>query len=459
MQYDVVVIGSGESGTGTALLAKSLNKSVFVTDFGQIPDKYKLELKSAGIAYEEGGHSNEIILAATQIVKSPGVPEKAPIIKAIRAQNREIIGEIEFAYLYMPRPARVIAITGSNGKTTTTTLVAHILESAGLDVQMGGNVGRSYARLVMQVRARVATGMQNPIYVLELSSFQLDDIHTFRPDLAVVLNITPDHLDRYDYTLDNYVQSKFRIGMNQTKIDTLLLNAEDPVSKQYIEENRIKTGAHIQFLGISDDDLPRFKYKNESFLTLSGTKLIGPHNAYNAKVAAKACDYAGMTTEMIQNGLNTYQPPPHRMELVPTNDQITWINDSKATNVDSVFFALQSVTAPIIWIVGGIDKGNDYTPLLNLVSQKVKTIVYMGLDNTVLEKVFGNIPLKQIVGSPSANTHSTTSLISAVHVARAQAQPGDTVLLSPACASFDLFKNYEDRGDQFRAAVINAPKA
>jgi UDP-N-acetylmuramoylalanine--D-glutamate ligase len=443
MPYDLVIIGSGESGTGTALLAQHLGLQVFVSDHGTIPEKFQEELKLHAIPFEQGGHTESILLQAKAVVKSPGVPEKAPIIKLLRSQGAKIIGEIEFAWLHMPRPARILAITGSNGKTTTTTLTAHLLKEAGSDVRMGGNVGYSFARLVLE---SLTTRRQlNPVYVLELSSFQLDDIETFRPNVAMILNITPDHLDRYEYQLQNYVKSKFRIARNLKRSDMLIINADDPITTQYLNETGWQTQATTLKISLKRDKLPQIKQPRYETYTLHDTRLLGPHNAFNAKSALAGCHRIGIPHEPLQRALNTYVPPPHRMELVVKKHGISWINDSKATNVDSVFFALQAVDAPIIWIVGGIDKGNDYTPVIQLVKDKVKAIVCMGMDNAKLLEVFS---------APSANIYDTHSAQEAVSVAGAIATAGDTVLLSPACASFDLFKNYEHRGEEFKAEVL-----
>jgi UDP-N-acetylmuramoylalanine--D-glutamate ligase len=440
--YDIMVIGSGESGTGTALLAKHCGLTVFVSDFNAIGAQYQTELEQAGITYEEGQHDTERALAARLIVKSPGVPEKAPIMKLLREQNRKIIGEIEFAYLHMPKPAKIIAITGSNGKTTTTTLTAHLLTHCGFNVQMGGNVGHSFARLVLSAKLR-KEGI-DPVYILELSSFQLDDIERFRPNIAILLNITPDHLDRYNYSIELYLRSKFRVGMNQKRGDTLYLNADDPMTTEWLPKLDKVSGGKCTMLSVKTDKLPIISLGSKYQFDLKTTRLLGPHNAFNAKSAVAACIKLGTTPEALQSALNSYQPPPHRMEIVANHKGITWINDSKATNVDSVFYALQSVAAPIIWIVGGTDKGNDYSPVMQLVKERVKTIICMGADNQKLFEVF----------SPSANLHDTHSAEQAVTLAGSLAAPGDTVLLSPACASFDLFKNYEHRGAMFKEAVL-----
>jgi UDP-N-acetylmuramoylalanine--D-glutamate ligase len=452
MKYDLVVIGSGESGVGTALLAQHLGMSVFVSDHGTIAPKYQDELTAHGIAFETGGHASEAaILQAKTVVKSPGVPEKAPIIQALRAKKRPIIGEIEFAWLHMRRPARVVAITGSNGKTTTTTLATHILQTGGMNVYMGGNIGYSFARLVLDELKRpkpVATkyAYSQPVFVLELSSFQLDDIDRFTPDIAVLLNITPDHLDRYDYKLENYINSKFRIAKNMTRKHRFFVNTSDPIIAERLEVNKPEDTYVIN--PVSPIGTPPYMLKRNGLkINMRDTKLIGRHNGLNAKMAVAIAQQLMVPDQAIEKGLLTYAPPPHRMELVAKKEGITWINDSKATNVDSVYYALDAASSPIIWIVGGVDKGNDYSPLMPAVSTKVKAIICLGTDNKKLLEVFGPMINGRI--------HDTKTIEQAISTARSLATSGDTVLLSPACASFDLFKNYEDRGDQFRELITN----
>ncbi len=439
----VVILGSGESGTGAALLAQSRGHEVFVSDKNPIKAAYKAVLEANAIPYEEGEHSMERILSAEEVVKSPGIPEKTDVMKAIRAKAIPVIGEIELGYRYT-RNARIIAITGSNGKTTTTTLVYHLLKTAGANVFMGGNVGDSYAELVADALKTPNTTEYQRIYVLEVSSFQLDDIDTFKPCIAVLLNITPDHLDRYDYQMANYVRSKFRIAMNQAENDLFLTNADDPEVQDYLKAHPNAIAAKIDQVCASDLEGNAVVVGSHRY-DMANTSIKGAHNRFNAACAIRATLAMGYSPQAIEQGLATYAPPAHRLEQVGQKDGITWINDSKATNVDSVYYALQAIETPIVWIAGGTDKGNDYTPLLPFVKTRVKALVCMGVDNEKLKSVFGAF------GFPIVEAGSATE---AVHKAQQLANTGDTVLLSPACASFDLFKNYEDRGDQFRNAVI-----
>ncbi len=430
----IVILGSGESGTGAAILAKQLGHDVFVSDKGLIKESYKKELLEHGIEWEEGQHSEDKIFNANEIIKSPGIPEKADLIKKIRERGINIIGEIEFAFRHAGK-CKIIAITGSNGKTTTTTLTHHLCEIAGLQPRLCGNVGFSVAKLVAD---DLKTGeINNPIrlFVCEISSFQLDDCQTFKPDVAVLLNITPDHLDRYDYKLENYVRSKFSIIKNQSRTDVFIYNSFDPIVKDFMRDKNFK---------IKAKKIPIRKNQLEQYRNLSN--LRGVHNFFNCACAVSAAISVGANYEKILGGLKTYNPPPHRLEIVKEINGIEYINDSKATNVDSVFYALQALDRPLIWIVGGTDKGNDYSPILKLVKNSVKAIVCLGVDNSKLFEVFGKMK-KPMIEANSAKE--------AVELATNFAKPGDVVLLSPACASFDLFKNYEDRGDQFRAAVLS----
>lgn len=440
----IVILGSGESGTGAAILAKQLGFEVFVSDKSPIKTTFKAELDAAGIAWEEGQHSLEHILNAHEIVKSPGIPEKTEVMKAVRAKGIPVIGEIELAWRHTGK-ATIVAITGSNGKTTTTNLVYHLLRHAGLQVRMAGNVGYSFARYVAE-DLKTKTTHPNLIYVLEVSSFQLDDIQQFRPHIALLLNITPDHLDRYEYQLGHYIQSKFRIALNQKRGDLFITNGDDPNIQRYLREN--PKAVHCKMEQVRQRDL-RSGYVHLGrtlAFDLANTNLKGPHNAFNAACAIRTALRLGVNDETIMEALFTFNPPPHRLEKVAVRDGVTWINDSKATNVDSVYYALQAMEGPTIWIVGGQDKGNDYAPLLELVRHKVKAIVCMGLDNSKIINYFGAL------GKPMVETHSAEA---AVQQAKTFAEPDDTVLLSPACASFDLFKNYEHRGDLFREAVLN----
>ena len=464
----LVILGSGESGTGAALLGKAKGFDVFVSDSGAIKDVYKQELDAQGIAWEENGHTLDLILNADEIIKSPGIPEKTALMQAVRAKGINVIGEIEFGYRYAGK-CSIVAITGSNGKTTTTELTYHLLKTAGLNVYKGGNVGNSFARLVLEHSAldpqpsshippililhpsplipQPSTLIPHPsplIYVLEVSSFQLDDIQQFRPKISMLLNITPDHLDRYEYQLDNYVRSKFRVAMNQSRGDLCIINGNDPIIKDYLTANPRAIKCKKQAVRKSELKNGYVRVGLNYRFDVASTNLKGPHNLFNAACAIRAALALGAEPGLIEEGLYSFNTPPHRLERVAEIDGVTWINDSKATNVDSVFYALQAVDTPIVWIVGGQDKGNDYTPLLKLVKKNVKAIVCMGVDNAKIIKVFGKMNI------PIAETKSATE---AVRTAAALADDGDTVLLSPACASFDLFKNYEDRGTQFKQAV------
>ncbi len=447
MKKQIVILGSGESGVGAAILAKHLGYDVFVSDKSPIPEKFKAELQKHGIVYEENQHTLAKILKAREIIKSPGIPEKTEVMQLIRSKKINVIGEIEFAYRHAGK-CRIVAITGSNGKTTTTELTYHLLKTAGLNVRKGGNVGNSFARMVDEDWAKNKEQDESRVFVLEVSSFQLDDIQDFQPKIAVLLNITPDHLDRYEYKMENYVRSKFRITMNQKRGDVFIYNGFDPVvlSGQTTLSRRT-TGSQPNQIAIRKNFLKDGLIKiSQHDFDLRETALRGPHNAFNAACAIRTALLLGANAKKIQQGLNSFQTPPHRLEKVTEVKGVTYINDSKATNVDSVFYALQAMETPTVWIVGGQDKGNDYTPLLPWVEKKVKAIVCMGLDNSKIISAFG--PLQK----PTVETRSAEE---AVKKATELAVNGDTVLLSPACASFDLFKNYEDRGDQFKQAVKN----
>lgn len=442
MKKRIVILGSGESGTGAALLARHLGYDVFVSDSGAIKDRYKKELDAQGIAWEENRHTPDAILNAAEIIKSPGIPEKSEVMQAVRAKGINVIGEIEFGWRHAGK-CSIVAITGSNGKTTTTELTFHLMKAAGLPVRMGGNIGNSFARMALDDICAGKTKDATRVFVLEVSSFQLDDIQQFRPKIAVLLNITPDHLDRYDYKLENYAQAKFRITMNQKRGDVFIFNGFDPVI----------AGQPMQAAGPKRIAIRRGFYKNGRInigrshaFDMTKGNLRGPHNMFNAVCAIRASLLLGADPLKVQDGLNTFVPPPHRLERVAVKNGVTWINDSKATNVDSVFYALQAMETPTVWIVGGQDKGNDYTPLFPWVKKKVKGIVCMGLDNSKIVSAFKDLKKHMI---------ETKSMADAVNAAAKWATAGDTVLLSPACASFDLFKNYEDRGEQFRQAVQN----
>ncbi len=445
MKKQIIILGSGESGVGAAILARHLGYDVFVSDKSPIPDNFKAELQKHHIAFEEKQHTLLKILPANEIIKSPGIPEKTEIMQAVRRNKINVIGEIEFAYRHAGK-CRIVAITGSNGKTTTTELVYHLLQYAKLNVRKGGNVGNSFARMVAEDLDKKVADKEERIFVLEVSSFQLDDIQEFKPKIAILLNITPDHLDRYDYQMDNYMRSKFRVTMNQKRGDIFIYNGFDPVIEKGLEElTRHNTGSQPNQIAIRKGFVKDGQLRiNQHHFDLRQTTLRGPHNAFNAACAVRTALLLGVKPEIIQEGLNTFKTPPHRLEKVAEINGVTYINDSKATNVDSVFYALQAMDQPTIWIVGGQDKGNDYTPLMPWVQQKVKAIVCMGLDNTKIISAFKDLQ-KPIVETRSAQE--------AVEAASKLAVAGDTVLLSPACASFDLFKNYEDRGHQFAQAV------
>lgn len=441
----IAILGSGESGTGAAILAQRLGYEVFVSDKGAMKEVYKTALRERGIPFEEGQHSTERILTAQEVIKSPGIPEKAEIMQQIRAKGIPVIGEIEFAARYAGK-CTLVAITGSNGKTTTTHLTHHLLHTAGLNVRMGGNVGNSFAQMVFDDLKHNKINDASRIFVLELSSFQLDDMDTFRANIAMLLNITPDHLDRYDYKMENYVRSKFRVGRNQKRGDLFITNDDDPEVQAFMRQNPGQV--HCKMDQVRSRDLKNglVRIGRTHVFDLKNTNLKGPHNAFNAACAIRAALRLGASAAQIQEALQTFTPPPHRLEKVAVRNGIEYINDSKATNVDSVFYALQAMDRPTVWIVGGQDKGNDYSPLFPFVKKRVKAIVCMGVDNSKIIQVFSTFRKPMV---------ETRSAAEAVAAATRLAQSGDTVLLSPACASFDLFKNYEDRGAQFKAAVLN----
>ena len=432
----VAILGAGESGVGAALLAAKAGYDLWVSDKGKIADHYKEELISNGLPYEEGQHTWEKIAQADLVIKSPGIPDKVKLIQQLIEKGIPVISEIELASRFNSAP--IIGITGSNGKTTTTTLLYHILTSGGLDAGMAGNVGKSFARQLVEE--------PKELYVLELSSFQLDGIVDFKPQLALLLNISPDHLDRYDYKLENYIRSKFRIGMNQGKGDLLYYFEGD----QNVMSHLSLLPGEVQKKGISTSMISGKQIiANAQKFELAGTQLRGKHNALNALFAVQAAQRFGLTQAQIQEGLESFVTVPHRLERIAELSGVEYINDSKATNVDAVYYALQAMERPIVWVVGGVDKGNDYQPLKPLAKEKVKAIVCMGLDNQKIQRVFKDleIPIQETQGA-----------VEAVEAGRGLAKEGDVVLLSPACASFDLFKNYVDRGDQFRAAVLALAK-
>ncbi len=438
-----VILGGGESGVGAALLAKQKGYDVFLSDGSSLKKEYRNELTEAGIAYEEGQHTEDLILNADEVMKSPGIPEKAAIVKMIRAKGIPVISEVELAYRYKGN-SKIIAITGSNGKTTTTALTFHICKAAGLDAALVGNIGDSFAK-------QVALDPR-PLYVVEVSSFQLDDIETFRPDIAILTNITEDHLDRYEYKFENYIRSKFRITMNQQANDTFIYCADDEVTLKYLTEYNIKSnqlpismkrelpnGAFIK-----DGDM--YVRTGQDFTTMSvfDFALKGKHNQYNTMAACVATTTMDIRKDKIRDAVKNFQSLEHRMEHVATVRGVDFINDSKATNVNSTWYALESMTKPTILILGGVDKGNDYSLIADLMKEKVKAIICLGTDNSKIHEAFENM-----VGT----IVNTNNALDAVHAAFHFAEKGDVVLLSPACASFDLFKNYEDRGTQFKQAV------
>lgn len=420
----IVVLGAGESGSGAAILAKEKGFDVFVSDCGTISEPYRALLDQNGVQWEDGKHSEELILNADEVVKSPGIPLTAPLIQKLQAQGTPIISEIEFAARYTN--AKMICITGSNGKTTTTSLIYYILRNAGLNVGLAGNIGNS---LALQVAHE-----DHDYYVIELSSFQLDNMYDFKADVAILLNITPDHLDRYDYKFQNYIDAKFRITRNQTKEDSFIYWAEDPVIDR--EMKKIQLGATLYPYGFS---VPNPLPLGEEELALKGR-----HNVLNSMAATIAAKVVGIKKEVIRESLKTFQGVEHRLQYVATVRGVRWINDSKATNVNSCWYALESMTTPTVLILGGKDKGNDYSEIDELVKEKCHTLVFMGLHNEKLHEHFDNFGLHII---------DTDNLHDAIQGAYNAAHEGDTVLLSPCCASFDLFKSYEDRGEQFMAAV------
>lgn len=438
----LVVLGAKESGTGAALLGKKLGYEVFLSDKGAVDARYKEILSAAAIAYEEGRHSEEKILDADLVVKSPGIPDTVPLILRLKEKGTEVISEIEFAGRHTD--ARMICITGSNGKTTTTLLTHHILTQAGMDVGLAGNVGYSLA-------AQVAENA-HPAYVVELSSFQLDGMSRFKADVAVLTNITPDHLDRYDYKFENYIASKFRILQNMDEKGLFIYDADCAEVNAEVAKRTLRPETAPFTYGACgkgvyacmDGDVLQVSLHGETFrINKNEISIRGRHNVYNAMSAILACLHLGVSHEDIAAGLRNFPQVEHRLETVALKGGVTYINDSKATNVDSSWYALDSMTQPVVWIAGGTDKGNDYSVLYELVRQKVKALICMGVDNEKLVRSFTGI-------CPVEDTHS---LSEAMQKARSYAESGDAVLLSPCCASFDLFKNYEDRGRLFKAAV------
>ena len=438
----LVVLGGAESGVGAAILAKVKGFDVFLSDNGKIKEEYAAMLDRWEISYEQGGHTRELILNADEVVKSPGIPKEAPLVRELAAQGTGIISEIEFAARY--DNAKKICITGSNGKTTTTSLIYHLFTQAGLNVGLGGNIGKSYA-------LQVATE-KHDYYVLEISSFQLDDAYEFRPDIAIITNITPDHLDRYDHKMENYVAAKFRITRNLRPEDCFIFDSDDHITIEHLnkivlkarmlpfsQEKELEQGAFVS------DDKMVVRYEGDSSeMYLKDLALQGRHNIYNSMAAALAAKASGIDDKTIRESLSSFSPIEHRLEPVLNVGGVLYINDSKATNVDAAWYALECQKQPVVWIVGGTDKGNDYSSLVPLAKEKVRAMVCMGVDNRKFHESFDSV-VPEIVEAGSAHE--------AVQLASRLAKKGDVVLLSPCCASFDLFKNYEDRGRQFKDEV------
>ncbi|MBC8767100.1 UDP-N-acetylmuramoyl-L-alanine--D-glutamate ligase [Arenibacter sp. BSSL-BM3] len=438
----LVVLGGGESGVGTAILGKKEGFEVFVSDKGTVKEEYRKVLEHFEIDWEEEQHTEGKILNADLVMKSPGIPDTVPLILLLKAKGVPVISEIEFASRYTK--ATIIGITGSNGKTTTTMLTNHILKSAGLNVGMAGNIGDSYAKMVAE--------KDFDFYVLEISSFQLDGIVDFKPHIAILTNITPDHLDRYGYNFENYIASKFRIAKNQTKEDYLIYDADDEVIVHWLRNNPVQSkllpfsinkkldeGAFLE-----NDKIIIKTHNNTIEMGTDALALEGKHNLKNTMAATTAAKLISIRKETIRRSIENFQGAEHRLEKVLKIHHVQYVNDSKATNVNATYYALDSMKTPTVWIVGGVDKGNDYKELMPLVREKVKAIICLGMDNSKIKDAFGNV-VDLVV--------ETFAMDEAVKVAYKIAERGDTVLLSPACASFDLFKNYEDRGNQFKAAI------
>jgi UDP-N-acetylmuramoylalanine--D-glutamate ligase len=437
----IVVLGAGESGAGAAVLAKVKGFDVFVSDMSKIKDKYKDLLNKYQVPWEEGQHTENLILNADEIIKSPGIPNNAPMIEKLKSQGTPIISEIEFAGRYTN--AKMICITGSNGKTTTTSLIYHIFKSAGYNVGLAGNIGQS---LALQVAEK-----DFDYYIIELSSFQLDNMYDFRANIAILMNITPDHLDRYDYKMQNYIDAKFRITQNQTEEDAFVFWNDDPIIKKELSKYGLKAQLY-PFSEIKGNGVIAYTENNKVYfdapiafnMEQEDLALTGKHNLYNSLAAGITANISGIRKDIIREGLMTFKGVEHRLEKVANVKGVSYINDSKATNVNSCFYALQSMKTPTILILGGKDKGNDYNEIKELVEEKCVGLVYMGLHNEKLHDFFDpmGLPVRDV-----------QSMKDAVQACYEMAKPGDTVLLSPCCASFDLFKSYEDRGEQFKACV------
>jgi UDP-N-acetylmuramoylalanine--D-glutamate ligase len=440
----LVILGGGESGVGAAILGKQKEFDVFLSDIGSISEKYKKVLSHHKISFEEGHHTNSLILNADLVVKSPGIPEKAAVVSLLLKKRIPVISEIEFASQFTK--ATIVGITGSNGKTTTTLMTHHMLTSANLRVGVAGNIGDSFAQQVAE--------QDFGSYVLELSSFQLDGIINFRPHIAIITNITPDHLDRYENSFETYIQAKLKITKNQSTNNFFLFNADDEVLVEAVKNHKINAkkvpfGSHVEEVSGSrlEENKLILKHQNQTIMIHSVEfPFTGRHNLLNAMAAATIGNLLSIKKESIRESLMHFKGAPHRMENVLTIQRVQYINDSKATNINATYFAIESVKTPLIWIVGGVDKGNDYKVLLPLIRKKAKAVICLGVDNSKLRDVFEGT---------SDVFMETESMTEAVKIAHKLADPKDTVLLSPACASFDLFKNYEDRGDQFKAAVRN----
>ncbi|MEQ9300546.1 MAG: UDP-N-acetylmuramoyl-L-alanine--D-glutamate ligase [Cyclobacteriaceae bacterium] len=444
MSNKVVILGAGESGVGAALLAKARGYDYLLSDAGKIALRFQKEIRENQLNYEQEGHSEDQVLSADLIVKSPGIPDKAPLIQRAVERGIPVISEIEFAYRHIDKSKKIIAITGTNGKTTTTLLTHHLCKSCGYKAALGGNIGHSFARLAVEDG--------NDFYVLEVSSFQLDGIDTFKPDVAILLNITPDHLDRYDYQFEKYVSSKFRIIRNMGKEEVLIYFSDNQPIVQELNRRNVEASLFaisllqpLQNGGYLDQDHLVFKFHQDTEkIPTSEVTLIGKHNMINMIAAVLSLMHIGAPLQRIIKGLKSFVNAPHRLEEVAEINGIRYVNDSKATNTDAVFYALDGLDQPIVWIAGGVDKGNDYKSLDKLVNKKVKALICLGKDNSKLMDHYGD----------KVPAISTSSLKKAIKEATTLAEKGDIVLLSPACASFDLFKSYEDRGDQFREEVL-----
>lgn len=438
----LVALGGGESGVGTAILGVKKGFEVFVSDKGTIQEKYKEVLEHIGVEWEEHQHTEAKIFRADLVMKSPGIPDKVPLVQQLQTKGIPVISEIEFASRYTR--ATVIGITGTNGKTTTTSLTHHLLKEGGCSVGVAGNIGSSFAKEV--------AGQEWKHYVVEISSFQLDGILEFKPKVGIITNITPDHLDRYDYQFEKYVASKFRMAMNQDSEDYLIYDADDEVIREGLSRHPVRSkkvpfslSKTLEYGAWLDKDTIKIHVESKTMeMSTDFLALDGQHNVKNAMAASLAALLVGVRKEAIKQSIQTFQGVPHRLEKVLKINHVEYINDSKATNVNATYYALEGIKKPLVWIVGGVDKGNDYTQLMPMVREKVKAIICLGMDNSKLVETFGNVV------EPMVETYSMEE---AVKVAYKIAQRGDAVLLSPACASFDLFQNYEDRGDQFKAAI------